>query len=482
MLSPSKMRPDQIEAARWLSSRTECFVPAPIGWGKTIVTLTAINRIRHIYGPWRTLVISTKNIVEHTWPAEIEKWEHLRHLSYASAAGRDREAVLSRPDVLGLNFENVEWFYDLVDADPTLRPEILVIDESHHMKGFGANRVKRHCGFTIRGKAGKLRKPGHVHHYKRRFALSGTLNPEGYADMWPQEACISMRRRMAPNITMFRRDYCATSWTGEREVYTVHRDGERRIERALAPITYKGSLGRYLDVPDPVFSTIHVPWAPGAWDEYCELKQHFVLDLRDRIRTVDPDAQLEYLSFEQLVQRGLASAVAPNEGVLLSKLRQAGSGFVYDAQKNARLLTDPFAKLEALEELRERTAGVPLLVFTQFEAEDQMIAERFPDATIGMPKNLDEWNARRIPMLVVHPESAGEGLNLQFGSHIAVFYNLPWSGGIWKQAWGRLHRGGQTRQCSIVRFERPGSVDEYVWSVLQGKGETMDRFQTNVTR
>lgn len=472
-----ELRPDQIEAAEWLAARTEAIVPAPIGWGKTLVALTAIKKIRQIYGPWRTLVVSTKNIVHHTWPDEIQKWPHLQSLGYRSAVGRNEEAVMARPDVLGLNFDNLMWFYDLVDEDPSLRPEILVIDESHHMKSFSAGRVKRHCGFKPKGKP---RLPGHVHAYKRRFALTGTPVTQGYADLWPQEACISMKRRLGANITMFRRHMCAEKWVGERVEFTVDRIGEERIERALAPITYKASLNRYLATDPPVFSTRWVPWHPAAIEQYVELEREFVLDLRQQLKTVDPTVDLSNWTEDQLVQLALDTAVAPNEGVLYGKLRQARSGFVYDSKGNARLLEDPHALLDALADLREE-AGVPLLVFTQYKAEDEMIRQRFPDAQIGMPDSLDDWDRQRVPMLVVHPESAGEGLNLQHGTHVCVYYNMPWSYGFWKQSWGRLDRGGQTRQVSVIRLARPDSIDDRVWSTVIAKGAKGDKFLANVT-
>lgn len=472
------LRPAQREAWTWLAARTEALVPAPIGWGKTIVTLLAIARIRQIYGPWRTLVISRKQIIEKTWPNQIEEWG--LGLTYASAAERRRNAVLARPDVLGLNFENVEWFYDMVDQDPTLLPEILVIDESHHMKGFSANRVKRHCGFKPRGRD---RKPSYVHRFKRRFALTGTPNPEGYSDLWTQEACISLRRRLGLNITMFRRDFCVEEWVGERAKFTVDRVGEDRIERALAPITYKASLGRYLDTPPPVETTVHVPWSPGAYDEYSALARDFELDLRDRLRTVLPDETLEGLDVDELIGRGLDHALAPNEGVLLGKLRQACSGFVYDASGRARLLEDHDAKLDALEDIVGRAEGVPLLVFAEYQAELAMIKRRFPRAQVGIPRSLDGWRRREVPMLVCNPASAGEGLDgLQDGSHIAVFYSTPWSGGLRNQAVGRLDRGGQTRQVSVITLERPDSVDQYVREKQRNKQAKLAKFLRRVTQ
>lgn len=442
------------------------------------MTLLAIARIRQVYGPWRTLVVSRKQIVEKTWPHQIDEWG--LDLTYASAAERRSSAVLARPDVLGLNFENLEWFYDMVDEDPTLLPEILVIDESHHMKAFSANRVQRHCGFK---KKGKGRRPGYVHQFKRRFALTGTPNPEGYADLWTQEASISLRRRLGLNITMFRRDFCVEEWVGERVKYTVDRVGEDRVERALAPITYKASLGRYLDTPHPLETTVHVPWDPGAFDEYCALAADFELDLRDRLRTVEPEENLEHADVDRLMQMGIDHAFAPNVGVLLGKLRQACSGFVYDASGRARLLLDHDAKIEALRDIVQRAEGVPVLVFAEYQAELKMIRQAFPKAQIGIPKSLSAWQRREVPVLACNPASAGEGLDgLQHGSHVAVFYSTPWSGGLRNQAIGRLDRGGQTRQVSVISMERPDSVDQYVKEKQRNKQAKLAKFLRKVTQ
>jgi hypothetical protein len=475
-----QLRDDQIAAARWLASRTEAFVPAPIGWGKTVVALTAFEDIRARYGPWRALVVSTLNIVNRTWPAEIRGWAHLSHLSYASAAGRNKKSVLARPDVLGVNFENLEWFYDLVDSDPTLLPEVLFIDESHHMKSFHAARVKRHVGWTKKKEGQRQRQPGYAHRFKRRFALSGTPTTEGYADLYTQECSISLRRRLGVNITMFRRLMCQEEWVGERLRFTVDRIGEERIEQALAPITYQASMNRYLPTDPPVFSTRWVPWSPAAREEYDKLDADFELDLREKLQTAKPEEDLSGVSREELAVRGLAAAVAPNEGVLYGKLRQARSGFVYDIDSRARLLSDSDALIHALASLRAEV-DAPLLVFTQYKAEDDMIRERFPGVQIGLPKSLDMWDAKRVPMMVLHPESAGEGLNLQFGTHVCIYYNMPWSYGLWKQSWGRLDRGRQTRQVSVIRLARPDCIDGYVWDKVVSKGAKADKFLGGVT-
>lgn len=474
MLTEADLTPDQDAAWRWLAEQEEAFVPAPIGWGKTIVTLMAIKKIREAHPTWRTLVFSTKRILEQTWPSEIQNWSQLQGLTYDHACGRRDIAVLSRPDVLGVNFENIEWFYDIMDDAPFLLPEILVIDESHHMKSFAAARVKRHCGFLGRGKSCYLPK------FQHRYALSGTLAPEGYADLYTQECSISTKRRLGPNITTFRAQYCSEHAIGERRIYAVHAGGRKEIEERLRPITLQVRMDRYLETPPPIFSSHVVPWSEKARKEYDRLERDFELDLRAKLATVQGSA-VEGLSLEQLIDRGIDAAVAPNTGVLLSKLRQACSGFVFDSLGNARLLSGYAAKLEALAEIRDRAGDTPLLVFTAYVPEAEMIRQRF-GAVVGLPKDLRAWNAREIPMLVLNPESAGEGLNLQLGTNICVYYTLPWSYGQYKQSWGRIDRRSQTEQCSVIRLMRPNSVDDYVWSKILDKGARNDEYMNNVTR
>lgn len=471
-LTPDLLRPDQLEAIDWLKHRTEAFVILPIGFGKTIVTLTAIKEMQDALGTnWRTLIVSTKNIVNHTWRDEIASWSHLQGYSYESAAGRKIGAVEARPDFLGINFESLEWLLDRADEDPTLLPEILVIDESSKMKSHSANRVKRLIGTarrkpgTPRPKAGEPR--GYVYRFKRRFALSATPNPEGHQGLWSQEACVSLRRRLGKNITEFRDQFCRARWNGVVHEYEVTKQGKELIEAKLSPISYAPKNQKYMDLPDPIHQEVIVPWSKKARGEYEKLEQDMFLRL-DEGGIDAPDENLETLDGSEVS----AGSVA----VLLNKLRQASSGFVYDESGNVRQLSDPGAKLRALEGVLERAAESPILVFTQYVAEAEAIRQHFDGAVVGLPETLDDWNAGRIPMLVLHPRSAGHGLNLERGAHVCVFYSLPWSYEDWFQAWGRLHRTGQQHQVSVLRLMRPDSVDADVWSAIRTKERRLGKF------
>jgi SNF2 family DNA or RNA helicase len=447
--------------------RTEGLLALPLGFGKTIVALTSILEIRRIHPTWRVLVVSTSAIIRHTWGDEIRDWSHTQGLSYGDASSFRLPVIESKPDILGINFESLIKFLDLIDKRPDLCPEILVIDESSKMKAPNAHRVQRMAGLRrITRKDGvKHYKnfPGYHDSFKRRFLLSGTPRPEGYDDLWAQSCLLSKRRRLGENITSFRKQYCMSDYNGFG--YTVVPALESVIEEKLKYVMYLPNKADYLDLPDPIHRAIDVPWDPESWERYKTLEDEYVAVLED----LDPAMSLESVEIE-----------APNAGVLRSKLRQLCSGFLYDTDHNTHWL-DPEAKGNALLRVLDRCADTPLLVFTQFIAEQDYLREEF-GFECGIPDELERWNHGGIPRLALHPRSAAHGLNLQGGSHICLYYSLPDSYEEWAQSWGRLHRRGQTRQVSALRLQRTHSVELDVWSNVQGKNRDLEAFLLSMRR
>lgn len=461
MLTLENFRLDQRSDFDWLVERDEGFLVLGVSYGKTAITLAAIAEWRK-EAPLRTLVVSTKAIVELVWPDEIEKWSFSAGLSYLPGTGHRLErAVRARPEVLGINFESLIRFYDLVDKDPTLLPDILVIDESSKMKAFESNRVRRHCGFTG---------PKYVPKFQKRVALSATPCAEGYVGFWAQEQSVSTACRLGQNITTFRARYC---WeqaiqgapSGARR-YFVSEENEKRIETDLGPDFLRISKrDDYLDLAPMLERVVEIEWFPEDYARYVEFEKKFLTDVSEFVDVSFAEAFGE----DGIVEAG-------SKAVLWNKLRQVCSGFLYGEEGKAVRLPGAIDKIHTLERIYNAAAGEPIVVFIQYKEERDLIAEHFPLAQIGMPKTLTDWNAGRIPMLVLHPASAGHGLNLQFGSPTAVWYALPWSYEQWHQANGRLQRTGQKKQVTIIRFERPKSIEGLVYAALTDKSMRLSTF------
>ena len=445
---------DQLAEVEWLTGQRAALLFLPIGYGKTVITLTALQDIVDREGPKSVLLVSTRAICLGTWRDEVEKWDHVK-MTYESCAGRDRSAIDARPDILSVNFESLVWYLGLVERGEAPKRDILVIDESSKMKSPSAQRVRR----LIASSRGNRNARGHVGTFERRFALSGTPVPEGYDNLWAQEACVSTERLLGENITSFRSRYCSSHWNGFANEFEVTKEGRTRIEEALAPIMHMPKRG--LDLPEPLFTTVPVPWTERAREEYDTLEGTLRFDLNE-------DASLEE-----------AIDVMSGPAALINKLRQVCSGFIYDELGEAHYSEDPLAKVLALRELMDRSGDAPILLFYQYRAERDMILENFPEAMTDT-RDLTAWNAKRVPLLCLHPRSAGHGLNLQYGSSIVLFYSQPYSYEEWRQAWGRLQRRGQDRPVSVVRFERPNSVERDVNRSVMKKDKTIAQFLANV--
>lgn len=338
-------------------------------------------------------------------------------------------------------------------------PEVLIIDESSKMKAHSANRVKRLIGHRIKGKP--LRR-SYIPSFKRCWLLSGSPAPEGLENLWAQAACMSPRRRLEVNITAFRELFCSSRWNGFANVYSVHPAGAAEIERRMRHVMYVPKVQDDLGLVPPTHSKVTVPWSDAGRAQYDEMEDTLATTVMD-----------EDVGLEEEIE-------AVHAGVALTKLRQLCSGFIYAKDGRAYPSIDPEAKIEALRGIIERADDRPLLVFNQFIHEVTDIKRVFPKAVVDIPDDLTDWNAHRVPLLLLHPRSAGHGLNLQYGSSICVFYSLPYSYEEWFQAWGRLHRRGQTEPVSVVRLEREHSIEADVWAAVQGKQRRLSELLNNM--
>lgn len=410
-----------------------------MGLGKTVSTLTAINRL--IYEEFEisnVLVIAPKKVAENTWATEAAGWEHLKHLKVSKILGTEKqrkEALRAKADVYVINRENVVWLVShLGGACPF---DMLVIDESSSFKSAKAARFK----------ALRTMRP----QFDRVVILTGTPTPNGLIDLWPQMYLLDQGDRLGKTITNYRDRYFSPGKRNGAIIYDykLRDSSEEAIYRQIGDICVSMKADDYLQLPARIDRTVEINLSPQVQEQYNTFEEEQILQLQED-------------------QEGDISAL--NAAALSNKLLQFANGAVYDADRNIHHIHDE--KLEALAEIIEAANGQPVLLFYSFKHDLYRIQERFKSykpREMQTPKDLQDWNDGKIQLLVAHPASAGHGLNLQKGGSIVVWYGLNWSLELYQQANARLHRQGQTKPVMVFHLIAKGTLDEDVMKALSGK-------------
>ncbi|BFH13514.1 DEAD/DEAH box helicase [Paenibacillus melissococcoides] len=412
-----------------------------MGLGKTVSTLTAIDLLLNDYfDAARVLVIAPLRVADDTWAREIEKWDHLRHLRISKVLGsalQRRKALKAEADIYVINRENVEW---LVGEYGSKWPfDTVVIDEVSSFKNPQAKRFKA------------LRRVRPL--MKRVIGLTGTPAPNSLMDLWAPVYLLDQGERLGKTITGYRERYFTP---GERSGHVVYnwkqkKESEQHIYEAISDIAVSMKAEDWLKLPERIDRTVPVKMTVKARELYEKLEE---------------DLLLEYVD---------ADVVASTAAVLSNKLLQMASGAVYDEERGVKMIHD--AKLEALEDIIEAAQGKPVMVFYNYQHSLSRIQERFPQARVlrkGKDGNEDirAWNNDEIPLLLLHPKSAGHGLNLQESScQTVVWYDQIWSLEEDQQANARVHRQGQTRSIVVMRLVAEGTMDEEAVAALERKAD-----------
>lgn len=413
-----------------------------MGLGKTVSTLTAINRLMNVYMEvTKVLVIAPKRVAEDTWTTECGKWDHLKGLRISRVLGTEKKrkaALKEDADIYVINQENVVW---LVAQLKGWWPfDMIVIDELSSFKSNTAARFKA------------LRKVRPMS--ARVVGLTGTPAPNGLIDLWPQMYLLDMGERLEKTITAYRSKYFKPGRTNGQVVfdYKLNSGSEESIYSRISDICISMKARDYLDLPDLIEIPVEVSMSDRQMQQYEKFEEEQVLKLQDE---------------------GDISAV--NAAALSNKLLQYANGAVYDADRNIHELHE--AKLDALEEIVEAANGSPVLVFYSFRHDVARIMKRlkaYRPKEIGGQEDIQAWNEGRIPVMLAHPASAGHGLNLQQGGHIMVWFGLPWSLELYQQANARLHRQGQSQPVRSYAIMTKGTMDADVKKALSGKTDRQD--------
>lgn len=405
-----------------------------MGLGKSVITLTAINDLLFdSFEVSRILVIAPLRVARDTWPAELEKWDHLKYIRYSVAIGTEKQrrtALVQKADIYLINRENVEWliqsgFFDF---------DMVVIDELSSFKSHSAQRFK----------ALRKMRPS----VKRIVGLTGTPSPNGLMDLWAEIGILDMGERLGRYIGGFRDRYFLPDKRNQQIVfsYKPREEAENAIYMQISDICISMRSMDYLKMPECVMNRIEVSFSDQEMEMYQKLKKDLILPFEDG----DIDA---------------ASAVA-----LSNKLLQMANGAVYDENGNVKSIHD--RKLDALEDLIEAANGKPVLVAYWFKHDLERISKRFKVKKLDTSQDIKSWNAGKISVAVVHPASAGHGLNLQSGGSTLIWFGFTWSLELYQQTNARLWRQGQKETVVIHHIVSKGTIDEDVLKALENKDNT----------
>lgn len=423
----------QTYATNFILEHPVAAVLLEMGLGKSVITLTAIYElILNRFEVQKVLVIAPLRVARDTWPAEIEKWEHLTGLTYSVAIGTEAErlAALRHPAHLYLiNRENVDWL--ITKSGTPFDFDMVVIDELSSFKSHAAKRFKSLL---------KVRPT-----VKRMVGLTGTPSSNGLMDLWAEFRILDMGQRLGRYITHYRNNFFVPDKRNQQMIfsYKLRPGAEDAIYRLISDITISMKSADFLQMPKCIINEIEVKLSEKERTIYDELKREMVVSL------------------------GEEEIDASNVATLSGKLLQMANGAIYNEEKSVLHIHD--RKLDALEDLIEGANGKPVLVAYWYKHDLERIKKRFPVREIQTSKDIIDWNNGNISLAAIHPASAGHGLNLQSGGSTLIWFGLTWSLELYQQTNARLWRQGQTSTVIIHHIISKDTIDEDVMKALKKK-------------
>ncbi|MEG2656099.1 MAG: DEAD/DEAH box helicase [Clostridium sp.] len=408
-----------------------------MGMGKTVSTLTAIDNLIFLSEVLKVLVIAPLRVAEDTWSTEVDKWDHLKHLRISKVLGTPKQrskAIEEDADIYVTNRENVEWLVKQYWS--SWKWDMCVIDE---LSSFKSSK-------SIRFRELKKVRP----YFKRIVGLTGTPAPNSLIDLWPQIYLLDGGKRLGKTITSYRQQYFTPGQMNGHIVYNYRlKDGaEDKIHNKINDICISMMAKDYLDIPERIDNIINVNLSQVTKKRYKQFEKELIIELDENDIT------------------------AANAAVLTGKLLQMANGAIYSETKEVIEVHDE--KLKALLEIIEAANGKPVLIFYSFKHDYDRIV-KFLESKNYKPRKLNgsddikSWNEGKTNILLLHPASAGHGLNLQYGGNVIVWFGLTWSLELYQQANARLHRQGQKETVIIHHLISKGTVDEDVMKSLGNK-------------
>ena len=421
-------------AAEFIIAHPVAALLLDMGLGKTSITLTAINDLLFdSFEIHKVLVVAPLRVARDTWSAEIEKWEHLMKLRYSVGVGMAQErisALLTPADIYIINRENIQWLVE--ESGLPFDFDMAVIDE---LSSFKNHQSKRFRAFMkVRPKL------------KRLVGLTGTPAGNGLMDLFAEFKLLDMGERLGRLIGQYRNAYFQPDKRNGMVIYSYKPlpNAERQIYDKISDITISMKATDHLKMPELVTTEYMVRLSEKEKEKYDRLKKELVLSTEDN------------------------EVTAANAASLSNKLSQMANGAVYSDDESIIEIHD--RKLDALEDIIESMNGKPLLVAYWFKHDLERIKKRFDVREIRSSVDISDWNSGKIPVALIHPASAGHGLNLQSGGSTLVWFGLTWSLELYQQTNARLWRQGQTADTVVIQhIIAKGTIDEQIMKALKTK-------------
>lgn len=424
----------QAFAIDYIETHPVAAVLLDMGLGKTVISLTAIaDLLFDSFLAHRILVVAPLRVARDTWPAELQKWTHLQHLTFSVAVGSVKErraALMTAADITLINRENLQWLIE--GSNLPFDYDMVVIDELSSFKNHQSKRFR--SLMKVRPKV------------KRIIGLTGTPSSNGLMDLWAEFRLLDMGKRLGRFITEYRNNYFSPDKRNGMIIYSYKPQpyAEELIYRQISDITISMKSTDHLQMPELISSQYEVKLSKEERQRYEELKKDLVLQL--------PDGEV----------------TAANAASLTGKLSQLANGAIYADTGDTIEFHD--RKLDALEDILEAANGKPVLVAYWFKHDLERIKRRFTVREIKESQDITDWNAGKIPVAVIHPASAGHGLNLQAGGSTLIWFGLTWSLELYQQTNARLWRQGQTSGTVVIEhIITKGTIDERILKALSQK-------------
>lgn len=442
-----------------------CGVFLDMGLGKTVSTLTAIDYLMNDYCEINSvLVIAPKRVAESVWQEEASKWDHLKHLRFSKIIGPTKKRITAvmetKADIYIISRDNIAWLCALYGGGK-LPFDMVVIDELSSFKSYKSERFK-----ALRGARPYL---------KRLVGLTGTPAPNGLIDLWPQIYLMDRGERLEKTISRYRERYFRPGQTNGHVVYSYNllANSEELIHKKIEDICISMKANDYLEMPMRTDNYIKLRMPEDIKKQYDDFEKNKVLDL------FKPEQ--EYLEgIDRWVDKPVEVNVV-NAAALSNKLLQFANGAIYDENKNVFPVHD--IKLEALKEIVEDANGQSVLVAWTYQFDRDRILDylkAYKPRELKTNKDIEDWNAGKVQIMIAHPASAGHGLNLQAGGSIIVWFGQTWSLELYQQFNARLYRQGQNQHVVIHHLILAGTHDEDVIAALKAKDKKQNALMDSI--